>query len=143
MARSKAGVPTGGSIPLIHSPLEYHPEHVRAIGMISIELANMDYMLGGLVACLLHIDEDIGRTLYLTPRVAIGRLEIFENTISASVRPNTDRDKQLRDLLAKARSIVQKRHGMIHDFGVSTLKQDNHPVSQSPLSKQNQGNWFQ
>ena len=118
MARTKKekGTAPSSTIPMVHSPLEYYPEHVRLVGMISIEMANMDYTLASLLGSLLHIDEEIGRTLYLTPRVAIGKLEMLGNTITASVRAGSERDKQLRDLLAKARSIIQKRHEMIHDF---------------------------
>ncbi len=32
--------------PLYQSVLERHPEHVHAIGMISIEMANLDIFLG-------------------------------------------------------------------------------------------------
>lgn len=98
------------------SPLEAHPDHVRAIGMISIEMANLDYMLGGFLGALLHIDEEIARTVYLTPRVAIGRVEIIENVIHYSVQPETELFERVDGIKKRVRALIGKRHRMIHDY---------------------------
>jgi hypothetical protein len=50
-----------GMIPHTKSALEQHPEHVQAIGMVSIEVANLEINLGELLAALLHIDAYFGR----------------------------------------------------------------------------------
>jgi hypothetical protein len=49
------------------SPLEKHPKIVRAIGMVSIENASMESMLGELLGALLGIHLEIGHTIYFTP----------------------------------------------------------------------------
>ncbi len=102
--------------PPYQSPLEGYPDHVAAIGMISVEMANLDFMLGGLLGALLHIDMEIARTIYLTPRVAIGRIEILEHVIKASVQSNTEMFKEVDGIRKRARSLIDKRHRMIHDY---------------------------
>lgn len=97
------------------SPLEAHPEHVAAIGMIAIEMGNLDFMLGGLLGALLHIDMEIARTIYLTPRVALGRIEILENAIKTSVQPNTDMFREVDGIRKRARKLIDKRHTMVHE----------------------------
>jgi hypothetical protein len=66
-------------LPPFQSSLEKHPEYVRAIGMISIETTSLDIMLGDLLAATLGIPESIGHAIYLTPRSATARIELFQN----------------------------------------------------------------
>jgi hypothetical protein len=117
------------------SILEEHPEHVKAIGMISIENANLDLMFGVLLARILGVPTEIGQALYLTPRSAMGRLEMLENVARLAFpsyrtddldpvarasleKTNIIRKKDVQRVLAlakRARSIVNKRHSIIHD----------------------------
>jgi hypothetical protein len=62
-----------------YSPLIDYPDHVMAIGMISIELGNLETMLGELLGSLLHISPHNGRLIYLSPQSGFGRLAILEN----------------------------------------------------------------
>jgi hypothetical protein len=57
-----------------HSVLELLPEYVRAIGMISIENANMEFALAGLFASVIQVPLSTGRAIYLTPKSAMARL---------------------------------------------------------------------
>ena len=63
---------------------------------------------------LLHIGEEVARTVYLTPRVAIGRVEILENVAELSV--TNDLAKQVSNVTKRARTLVEKRHRMMHDY---------------------------
>jgi hypothetical protein len=67
------------NLPPFQSSLEKHPEHVRAIGMISIETTSLDIMFGGLLAATLGVPKNIGQAIYLTPRSAAARIELFRN----------------------------------------------------------------
>ena len=49
------------------SPLEKRPRYARAIGMIAVEITNLEILLGEMLAVLLHIQPDLGRAIYLTP----------------------------------------------------------------------------
>jgi hypothetical protein len=110
------------------SPLEDCPEHVRAIGMISIENANLEYELADLFSRILQIHPRVGRAIYLTPKSAIARIEIFENASKAVLSPKTDSENLAAAFLEKAlciasraRAVVGKRHEIIHDgWGVDS-----------------------
>jgi hypothetical protein len=132
------------------SVLEDHPRHVNAIGMISIENANLDLMFGVLLARVLGVPAEIGQALYLTPRSAMGRIEMLENVArlafpihrtddldpaprAALETTNVVRQKDVQRVLAlakRARSIINKRHSIIHDaWG---LQQDTSEVARRP-----------
>ncbi len=59
---------------LPHSTLENHPDHVKAIGMITIEMSNLDMSLGEMLGGLLTVPPTVGRTIYQTaPELANGK----------------------------------------------------------------------
>ena len=60
---------------LLISRLEKHPEFVQAIGMISIENANLEAQMARLFSRALFIPMHVGFAIYLTPKSAIARLE--------------------------------------------------------------------
>jgi hypothetical protein len=106
------------------SSLEDYPDHVKAIGMISIENANLEFAMAGLFGRTCFIPLRIALAIYLTPKSAIARLEIFQNAAKVALRPRGDEDhrKKLRVSLRKvnriaerAKTVIGKRHGIIHD----------------------------
>jgi hypothetical protein len=144
--------------PPFQSSLEKYPEHVRAIGMISIESANLDIMFSDLLAAVLDIPEQISHAIFLTPRSATVRVEIFENVakyafpiydtskmdeepkkLSEEVnrRQRNDR-KRVEALLSRARAIANKRHQVIHEawgLNVETLEVSRRPLPIKPGSQ--------
>src|SRR4051812_31745530 len=70
-----------------HSVLEGNPEYAQAIGMISIENANLELALGALLAAILNQPPYVGQTIYLTPKTAIPKVEILQNTAEVILRP--------------------------------------------------------
>ncbi len=96
---------------LFQSTLERHPKHVHAIGMIAIEMGNLDPMLGELLGALLHVDRDMGRIIYQTPRAAMGRIDLLGNVAERAIK-----DPRVTGVIKRAKSVTQKRHEMIHDI---------------------------
>lgn len=80
------------------SPLEGYPEYVKAIGMISIENASLELVLGELLGTLLGVHPHIGHTLYFTPRAAIARLELIENILPLSIATHEQLINELKRL---------------------------------------------
>jgi hypothetical protein len=108
------------------STLEKHPDHVKAIGMITVEMANMEMYLGDLLGAVLHIGNYMARIVYLTPRSAFARLEILENVIDATLVPKTDARIHLEGICARAKAVMGKRHDLIHQaWGVSEANPQN------------------
>jgi hypothetical protein len=81
--------------------------------MISIELANLEMHLGGLLGALLHISPRIGRIIYLSPRAAIGRLTVLENVLDVTLREGRRRTR-IENLLGAAKAAIGKRNELIH-----------------------------
>jgi hypothetical protein len=80
-----------------------------------------------LFSAIIGVRVRTGRAIYLTPRSAIARIEIFEAAAKAHLEfrdwnGNEDHQKKMANAFAKslsiisrAKSAVGKRHGIIHD----------------------------
>jgi len=111
------------------SILENYPQHTQAIGMISIENANLETALADLFARSLFIPIKTAHSIYLTPKSAIARLEVFQAAATTALNPTDtmrqynpkQAEKQEKDLsriiriISRAKSTIGKRHGIIHD----------------------------
>src|SRR5690349_14806856 len=103
--------------PLITGPsvLEAHPDYVRAIGMVNVEINNMELSLAFLLSAILDTDPEIGQAIYLTPKAAFARLEILQNVAEGILGPVegiVDADglyKSLRRLTEKSGAVLGKR----------------------------------
>jgi len=95
--------------------------------MISIENANLEGALAILFSRTVSVPFKVGQAIYLTPKSAIARIEIFKNAARAMLSPNTwkgdeAQQKQMAIALSKiiklierAETLTGKRHGIIHD----------------------------
>ncbi|HUB63485.1 MAG TPA: hypothetical protein VL996_03425 [Methylocella sp.] len=129
------------------SVLENHPDHVRAIGMISIETANLEHAMAKLFAYAANIPLRLALAIYLTPKSAIARNEIFQSTVKAALRPRgtDDQQKRLRSardkvikIAERAKALIGKRHSIIHDawgFNDETGEIQRYPFS-NPITQQ-------
>jgi hypothetical protein len=126
--------------PPFQSALEDHPEYARAIGMISVEIANLEIMLGDLLGALLHIDYRIGEIVYLTPKSAIGRIAILDNVLEASLATDSKQRKHIETMLSKAKKYIGKRHDVIHGaWGVNSENRQQVVSANLPLSDEIEG----
>ncbi len=111
------------------SALELTPDYVRAIGMISIENANLESAMATLFSRIIGAPHKIGRVVYLTPKSASARSEVFRSAARASLTPgltwqgNEAHQMKMKDALqrtlaiaSKAEAFVGQRHGIIHDL---------------------------
>jgi hypothetical protein len=108
------------------SILERFPDHVKAIGMSSIEIANLDIHLGELFGAILRIDKRAGAAIYLTPQSATARLDMLKALICAIYSDDTADHKHLLSIYKRACKINTERNRLIHDaWGTNT---DGEPV---------------
>jgi len=111
-----------GPVPF-RSILENHPDYVRAIGMINIEVGNLEITLGRLLGALLNVQDTVGQVVYLTPRSAFGRLEIIENVVDTIIGREGGGHQYLQGLVRRAKAILGKRHELMHGlWGVTDEK---------------------
>jgi hypothetical protein len=110
------------------SYLENRSDYVQAIGMISIENANLEMALSDLLAAVLHLRRDVGRAIYFRPHAAILRVEILEAAACSYLRPKRPGDrfyenepakaealKHVGSIVGRAKSVIGRRHKVIHD----------------------------
>lgn len=95
--------------------LESYPEHVRAIGSISIEIANLDDAFSGLLGALLNRRIEIAAAIYFSPQSYGPRLAIIRNVVQV-LFPEDDNPmrKDLLKYVEKAREHVEKRNTLVH-----------------------------
>ena len=111
-----------------HSVLEGHPNYVNAIGMISIENANLEIALSDLLAAILGARAEVARAIFFRPKAATLRIDILEAAAKSRLRAKKKGDrfrenepakaealKQILPIIANARSAVGRRHEVIHD----------------------------
>jgi hypothetical protein len=106
---------TPKQFPPYQSPLEHRPRYVRAIGMITVEITNLEIFLGDMLSVLLHIHPDIGRTVYLSPHSATARLDILENVRDRVLTKDGPPHRVVASLTKRTRGIVNRRNAMIHN----------------------------
>jgi hypothetical protein len=76
--------------------------------------------LGTLLAAIIDAPEDFGHIIYLTPKAAIARLEVLENLSEYLLVKNSELGKQLQSITKRAKSIIGKRHRVVHGcWGIS------------------------
>jgi hypothetical protein len=101
--------------PPFQSVLERFPDHVKAIGMVSVEVANLDIHLGYLFAEILRIPGNVGEEIFLTPKSAFGRLDLLNTAVEQMMEDKSVWKKHLKNIHKRAASIINHRHSMIHD----------------------------
>ena len=110
------------------SELEKHPEHLQAIGMISVENGNLEIALADLMGAILLTSRRIAHAIYFEPRAASLRIGIFKAATEECLRPSRRKnassslEAQKRNALARTKRLAsgslratQRRHDIIHD----------------------------
>lgn len=110
-----------GNDELIRSVMEQHPEFVHLIGMITIELANVESSLADLLAAVLEVAADVGHAIYFTPKAVIPRVEVLMNVQKAlhpddHLDPDEMRDirRKLKNVCERAVAVMGKRNSLLH-----------------------------
>jgi len=125
------------------SALEDYPEYVQAIGMISIELADLEVSLADLLAMILDVDTAVAQAIYFTPKAVIPRVEVLMN-VNRALHPDEGLDKvemktirkRLKSVCDRAVAIMGKRNGLLHaSWGVMGDEEPKVHYSSLPLKK--------
>ena len=114
------------------STLTSHPEHVEAIGMISIEHGNMELYLGHLLAAIIDVPYDVGQGIFWVPQGAGPRRQIVEVAAKQMFKPRYENptlrveieanqnNKEIVDavvnLTERASKLTARRNSRVHDL---------------------------
>ena len=139
-----------------HSVLEDNPQYVHAIGMISIENANVEMFLGHLLSAVLNIPRDTGQAIYWAPKSAMLRVDIHEAAARQTFKPkfidgaleaehelnniNSSILRKIDRIISQSRSAIGRRHKIIRyiwgqdkdDMSVVAKTAANDIVSKTP-----------
>lgn len=94
------------------SPLERFPEHVRAIGMITIEMGTLEASCVHLLAAILRTTETVADAILTTPQSTRARLEIVKS-VSDKLLREEDANK-ISTLMNKCDDALNKRNYIVH-----------------------------
>jgi hypothetical protein len=108
--------------------LSDHVDYVNAIGMVSLETVDLELELAHLFARMLGISLKLGRSIYMSPKAELTRLDIFQNTAeeALSLHHRAKKDsalsqqkikalQKIKNLLHRSRELIVQRHRVIHD----------------------------
>jgi len=111
------------------SPLERFPDYVQAIGMITIEMCNLEAALCHLLDAILRTDEGTAGSLFFSPKTTAGRLDMLKNISGRNLQPKDS--QRVRGLVKRAEKLLRKRNDVVHEiWGVS---RDRTKVMRIPL----------
>ncbi len=98
------------------TPLLEHPEHLKAIGIITIELATMELLLAALMGGLINVDVKTADAIFTTPKSSIARLDLITNILA--IRPELPAffKEEIEKVVSKARRIMGRRHTLVHNL---------------------------
>ena len=126
----KSASPGATGLPY-QSSLEGHPDVVQAIGMVNIEIGNLDVVLANLLAVLLNKPPAIGQVIYHAPKGEMARIAIIEAVVAymfIDMKKGSPHEgllplkQKLQEWIARSKALVGKRHEMIHsNWGLDSV----------------------
>jgi hypothetical protein len=101
--------------PTYQSPLERYPEYIQALGMISVELAILEWALARLLGALFRIPPSWAEAVYFASNSTIPRVNMLKRAVAA-VCPSKDDEmrKDLDKFLGGCIAAMGKRHDKLH-----------------------------
>jgi len=82
--------------------------------MITVELSNLDVILGELLAAILAINVKFGRAIYLAPYASSARLSILGNVSEAIFKEKSPALLKINNIIGRARGSHTRRDELIH-----------------------------
>ncbi len=103
---------------LLQSGLVDRPDIAQAIGMVNIELSNMEFHFAQLLSQITGLNFNIALAVYFTPKANIARLEVIQNVAALVFKPEDKKLSEIEGFLRKAKSVMGRRHELIHSSWV-------------------------
>jgi len=100
------------------SPLEKFPDHVRAIGMITIEMGILEAGFVHVLAAILQTSEAVGAAILFSPKSTRARLDIIDN-VANELLP-VPHATLVHNIVKRGLTMLGKRNEFVHEvWGVS------------------------
>jgi hypothetical protein len=108
--------------------LAKHPEYVTAIGMIALEIVDLELELSVLFSRMLMVSPKVAEAIYMTPKNDRARLDILQNAaeaLFATKSKNTpssvlakqkiEARNRVLAIVKRCRAVIEERHRVVHD----------------------------
>ena len=103
------------ALPPYQTVLERFPDHAKAIGIMSVEIANLDIFLSELFSAVLRVPIMAGSAVFLAPNSATARLDMLAAAINEMLVDGTVGKKMLMSFHKRARELITERDALIHN----------------------------
>jgi hypothetical protein len=104
------------SEPLEFTALVRRPQHLQAIGMLTVEITHMERATSGLFGTIMGIHFFLAEAIYFTVNSGIARMDIVRNAAQMVLIALPDELKAVTKLIERAKAVMGKRHAIIHHF---------------------------
>jgi hypothetical protein len=98
------------------SPLSESPEYLQAIGLVTVEINSMEFLLASLLGATINVSPEIGRAIYYAPKGATARVDILEEAAKAAITDNPRLLAGIKSVANRAKGIFTERNGVAHDL---------------------------
>ena len=127
--------------PPYQTALERHPEYLRAIGTVAVEMTNMEVMLADLLSAILGLPDDTAHAIYFAAQATGPRLTLLANASQEALKQFPNYAAKVADYMRHARKYSNQRNDIMHDsWGLSEEKMQvsrrKTPLHKSPPAKQ-------
>jgi hypothetical protein len=117
-----------------------YPKLVEAIGMMTIEIAEMEYHLARLLGRLLQSTPQVAEAVYFTPNTSIPRIHFLSNLAPLVLEKNKAKRDAVMKVAGKAVELMGKRHNLVHNrfdaagVEVATIRYSKGVPEREPIS---------
>lgn len=117
--------------PSYQTPLERRPKYLRALGTITVELGNLEFVLAEVLGALLDIKREYAHAIYFAPKNTIARVDIIQAVLNEM--PSSQLRDDVGSMLGSAKNVMQRRHDYIHKLWVLSESNRRVHTSKAPL----------
>jgi hypothetical protein len=104
--------------------LVQRPQHLQAIGMLTVEITHMERAVSELFGTIMGIHFFLGEAIYFTVNSAIARMDIVKNAAQMVLVSLPQELKVVNKLIDRGKAVMGKRHAVIHYFWMLDIESE-------------------
>lgn len=107
---------------IYQSALINKPEHLAAIGLVSVEIAHLEEAMASLFSAISGVHWLVANAIYYTPNAAMARMDIISNVAPLTLHAHKRHLDKVNRFIERAKAAMGKRHQIMHSLW--TLSED-------------------
>lgn len=101
---------------IYRSALINKPEHLAAIGLVSVEIAHLEEAMASLFRAISGVHWLIADAIYYTPNAAMARMDIVSNVAPLTLHAHKRHLCKVNRFIERAKAAMGKRHQIMHSL---------------------------